>query len=76
VIPDQATLEPRWLVVDMGKLKPSHYVPVKGAYASSDGHIIVPFKKDLVKHTVRAHSDHVLTPDVERELVDAYGIAS
>ena len=75
VVPDARTLEPRWLVVESGGLrKNAHFVPVEGVQ-SGEGHtIVLPYDKDTVMHAVKAHRDHLLTPDDERELAAHYGL--
>ena len=54
--------------------KHAHFVPVEGSYAGDDGTIVVPYDKDTVMHAVKAHRDHLLTPDDERELTAYYGL--
>jgi hypothetical protein len=76
VISDNNTLEPRWLVVDVGVLRTSHYVPATGAYRTIEGDVVVPFTKDTVKDSPRVHKTHVITPDDERELHDYYGLTA
>jgi len=74
LISDRSTLEPRWLVVDMGVLKTSHLVPVQGSYRNDEGDIVVPFSKDVLKHAPKTGGDHVLTPDNEDEVLAYYGM--
>ncbi len=74
VVSDNVSLEPRWLVVDVGVLRTSHYVPVDGSFRTADGHVVVPFSKDQVKHAPKAHSTHVLSPEDERELQQYYDL--
>ena len=76
VVSDSSTLEPQWLVVDVGPLKGDRYVPVPGSYRSTKGHIVVPYTRDMVKHAPKAHRDHVPTVESERELREFYGINS
>jgi sporulation protein YlmC with PRC-barrel domain len=76
VIPDTATMEPKWLVVDLGKLKAAHYVPVHGSYQSAAGQIVVPFSKHVVKSAPKAGRDHVLNPSQVEMLQLHYGIAN
>jgi hypothetical protein len=76
VISDNHTLEPRWLVVDVGVLRTSHYVPAQGAYRTVDGDVVVPFSKDTIKESPRVHREHVIGPDDERELYDYYGLTA
>jgi hypothetical protein len=76
LISDRSTLEPRWMVVDIGLLKTSHLVPVDGCYRTEDGDIVVPFSKDLLKHSPKTTGDHILTPEDENEAKAYYGLAS
>jgi ribosomal 30S subunit maturation factor RimM len=76
VISDNNTLEPRWLVVDVGVLHTSHYVPASGAYRTVEGEVMVPFTKEIVKESPRVHKSHVISPDDERELIDYYGLTA
>lgn len=58
---------PAWMVVDRGLLRPEHYVPAGGAYATPDDRVIVPFLKRWITAAPRA--DRVdLTPPTRREL--------
>lgn len=72
VVSDAATLEPRWLVVDIGLLRSSHYVPVICAQHVPSGEIVVPFDKATVQHAVKAHGSHVLSSDEESDLAEHY----
>lgn len=74
VVSDAATLEPRWLVVDTGLLRASHYVPITGIVRTEEGEIVVPFSKETVQQSVKAHGDHVLTTSEEGELAAHYGL--
>jgi sporulation protein YlmC with PRC-barrel domain len=76
VVSDPSTLEPQWLVVDSGTFKSTHYVPVLGSYQTAAGDIVVPYDADSVKHAPKAHRDHIVTPDVEHEIREHYGLAS
>ena len=76
LISDRSTMQPRWLVVDIGLLKSSHLVPVEGSYRTADDDIVVPFTKDLLKKAPKTGGDHVITPDVEAEVMAYYGLAS
>ncbi len=76
VVSDSSTLEPQWLVVDVGVMKGDRYVPVPGSYRSTKGHIVVPYTRQIVTHAPKAHRDHVPTIESERELREHYGISS
>lgn len=75
VVSDPSTLEPRFLVVDPGVFKTTHYVPVKGSYQTAKGDIVVPYDASSVKHAPKAGRDHVLTPELEHEILAHYGLA-
>lgn len=76
VVSDAETLEPRWLVVDTGLMRSSHYVPVRGAQHVPTGEILVPFDKTTVQHAVKAHGSHVLSPDEEIDLAEHYSLTT
>jgi hypothetical protein len=71
---DDVTLAPRWLVVDPGRFRAAHYIPAETAYPSADGSLVVPFSKDVVKHSPVAES--VLTPEVAAQLREYYRTAA
>jgi hypothetical protein len=75
VVSDSSTLEPRWFVVDPGAFKSTHYVPVLGSYQTATGDIVVPYDASAVKHAPKAHRDHIVTPELETEINEHYGIA-
>jgi hypothetical protein len=72
VISDPSTLQPRWLVVDTGRFKASHYVPVDVAARTMSGDVVVPFNREALKRAPKAGRDHVLTSDDERQLREYY----
>lgn len=76
VVSDPSTLEPRWFVVNPGVFKSTHYVPVLGSYQTAQGDIVVPYDAEAVKRAPKAHRDHIVTPQVEHEIMEHYGIAS
>jgi hypothetical protein len=76
VVSDNITLEPRWLVVDMGALKPSHYIPVAGVTHVADDQLAVRYTKETVKTAAKAHRAHVLSPEDDRELMEHYGLTN
>jgi uncharacterized protein YrrD len=64
---DEGDPMPSWMVVDRGLLRPEHYVPARGAYATPDDRVIVPFLKRWITSAPRA--DRVdLTPPTRRQL--------
>lgn len=74
LISDRHTLEPQWLVVDPGVLRAAHYVPVEGAYHSAAGDVVIPFERSIVMRAPRATRDHVVTSDIEREIIEYYNM--
>jgi sporulation protein YlmC with PRC-barrel domain len=72
VVSDTATLEPRWLVVDIGMMKTSHYLPVEAVQRNDDGQLIIPFDKETVKAATKPNKGHVLTAEDDRELREHY----
>jgi sporulation protein YlmC with PRC-barrel domain len=63
---------PQWVVVDPGLLRASHYVPVAGSYITENGAMTIPFTKAQVKSAPKASSDHVITSELEQQLVNHY----
>lgn len=76
VLYDDVTMSPRWMIVNVGLFSAAHYVPAAQAYEADDGHVVVPFDKQLVKQAPRAHRDHVLTRDLEEQLRAHYHLAA
>ncbi len=76
VVSDAETLEPRWLVVDVGLMKSSHYLPVAVVERNADGQFVVAFDKETIKSATKPNHGHVLSVDEERELMEHYGMAS
>jgi sporulation protein YlmC with PRC-barrel domain len=74
VVSDATTLEPRWLVVDTGLLRTSHYVPITGISHTNEGELVVPFTKETVSHAPKANGSHVLSETEETELATHYGL--
>jgi sporulation protein YlmC with PRC-barrel domain len=62
----------RWAVVKPGPLRRAHYMPLREAYHSDDGAVVVPYRKATVTAAPAAAADHVLTEDEERELEAHY----
>lgn len=67
-----ADRRPDWLVVDLGLLRGSHYMPVAGTYRTDDGTIITPWGRDLVKAAIKASGDHILDREQREALVRHY----
>ena len=76
VIYDDRDMSPRWAVVKTGRLGSEHCVPLDNSYVASAGELVVAFDKMSVKRAPRVGRDHILTPQLERELRDYYGVAA
>lgn len=70
------TEQPTWLVVDPGMFRAAHWVPTAGTYRSSAGHIVLPWDRELVKHSPKADDDHVMTSELADELEQHYEISA
>jgi uncharacterized protein YrrD len=75
VIYDKDAGAPAWLVVDPGLLRAARYVPVDRSYHAEDGSVVVPFDKRDIKKAPKATGSHILTSDVETDLIEHYGVA-
>jgi uncharacterized protein YrrD len=73
VICDNGSIEPAWLVVDCGWLRSEHYVPAEGSLVTSNGEVILPFRKKWVRAAPKAAEGHVLTSAIRRRLAVYYG---
>lgn len=67
---------PVWLVVDPGKFRADHWVPVIGTYRSASDSIVIPWDRDVVKHSPKASDDHLMTPELAHDLASHYEIAT
>jgi hypothetical protein len=67
--------EAKWAVVDPGPLRKAHYAPLDGAYATDSGDVILPVDVGQVKHAPVAGRKHILTHELEEELVAHYGVS-
>lgn len=67
--------QPMWLVVDPGKFRAAHWIPVTGTYHSASGSIVIPWDRELVKHAPKASGDHLVSDDLRRRLVRHYELA-
>jgi hypothetical protein len=75
VLRDAETGRPEWAVIDLGKLKASHYAPLDGAFKSVDDTLVVNLEKRLIASAPKASGEHELTPELEQELRSYYAIA-
>lgn len=71
VIFDVRGNDPEYLVVDPGPLRRAHYVPVRGAYETIEGSIVVPWDKHWFKLAPKAEGDHILA-SVDRRLLEVH----
>jgi uncharacterized protein (TIGR02271 family) len=70
---DRQSGEPEWLAVKSGMLgTKTSFVPIRDA-AAAEGHVHVPYEKDLVKNAPSVDADGELSPEEERALYDHYG---
>ena len=76
VIYDDRDMSPRWAVVKTGLLGGEHCVPLDNSYIANAGELVVPFDKMSIKRAPRVGRDHILTPQLERELRDYFGVAA
>lgn len=76
VLFDDFEFTPRWAVVKTGLFGGEHFVPLQNSYVDEQGRLVVPFEKSDIKRAPKPPSDHVLTPEVAKELREFYGIAA
>jgi len=75
VVFDTETLRPRWAIVKV-PLKGQHWMPLSGSYLTDgDERLVVPFDKTIVSGAPKA-GEHVVSRDLEEELIEHYGLAS
>lgn len=71
VVFDARGSDPEYLVVDPGPLRKAHYVPVRGAYETIEGSIVVAWDKHWFKLAPKADRDHLLA-SVDRRLLEVH----
>jgi len=76
VVYDDVSSNPTWAIVKTGALRGEHYMPLVDTYVADDGRLVAPFDKTSVKRAPKAGRDHVVTPDIAKELRDYYGRAA
>jgi hypothetical protein len=69
---DDGAMVPNWLVVDPGRLRAAHYVPIEGSYVTEAGQVVVPWDKRWVKSAPKANGDHLLSHGQIVELEQHY----
>lgn len=72
VVYDPEGSNPEYLVVDPGRLRAAHYVPVVGCYSTNDDEVVLGWDKQWIKHAPKARRDHVLTRTDRLELQAHY----
>lgn len=72
---ERASLEePQLVVVNPGRLRPSHYVPMVGVRRTDGGDLQIPFTEERVAQSPKARRDHALTrPEIE-DIKHYYGL--
>jgi hypothetical protein len=76
VLFDDREFAPRWAVVKTGLFGGEHFVPLHNSYVDEAGRLVVPFDKMSIKHAPKTRGDHVLSPEIAKELRDYYGVAA
>jgi PRC-barrel domain len=76
VIFDDISSSPNWAIVKTGAWRGEHYMPLSDTYVADDGRLVAPFDRASVKRAPKARRDHVVTPEVARDLRDYYGRAA
>ena len=75
VLFDGETNVPTWAIVNRGLLRSkASVVPLKRAFRTDDGDIVVAFDKHTVSNAPHIGHDHVLSHDTEEALVAHYGV--
>ena len=71
---DRQTGEPEWLAVKSGGMLGSKtsFVPIRDA-AADEGHVHIPYAKDMVSSAPAADADGELSPEEEKALYAHYG---
>ncbi len=73
VLFDEASGEPRWVLVDLGRiLHHKTAVPLEEAYLSDGGDLVISFPKDDVKQAPHIDANTVLSHVEERHLMEHY----
>jgi hypothetical protein len=77
VLYDDREATPRWAIVKTGFFGGEHFVPLLNSYMDEGGRLVVPFEKGAIKRAPKPRSsDHVISPEVAKELRDYYGVAA
>jgi sporulation protein YlmC with PRC-barrel domain len=73
---DRHTGHPAWAAVKTGLLGRKHtLVPIVDAIFNPNADVVVPFTKDQVKQAPSIEPGQELTPELERELWEHYGMS-
>ena len=65
--------DPDFLVVDPGRFRACHYVPVDGSYTSVRGEVVVPFARWWVMCSPKADKGRVISRKTQTQLTAHYG---
>ena len=76
VLFDDREFSPRWAVVKTGLFGGERFVPLQNAYVDEAGRLVVSFDKTSIKRAPKTRGDHLLSPEVAKELRDYYGVAA
>jgi hypothetical protein len=52
--------DPQWVVVDLGLLRSSHFLPIAAGSMSEAGEFVVPYDKRIVKSAPKADRSHLV----------------
>jgi hypothetical protein len=72
---DEAGGEPVWLLARMGRFGHHTLVPARDAVAGV-GRVWVPYTRDQIRQAPKVRPAEPLTAEVERQLLEHYGIGS
>jgi hypothetical protein len=74
VLYDDIEMAPRWAVVKLnGVFGSEHFMPVDAAYVDAEDKVVIPWDKSMIKGAPKAGGDHILSPELSKELTDYYG---
>ena len=73
---DRATGQPAWAALKTGLFGQRHtLVPIMDAVRNTNGEVQLPFDKHQVKEAPTVEPGQELTPEIEREMWEHYGIS-
>ncbi len=65
---------PRFAIVKLHALGREHVAALAGSHQSDDGRVVLAYDRSTVKHAPKAPHDHVLTPELEAEVVSHFDL--